>query len=101
ILELILLALENPEAVPGHKHRPTPFRNSGARTRGANARRRPAFAAGALRSIRPDPYGRTQPPSSWTVVPVTQSFRMAKTIPSATSSAVPARGIRFFAVIFL
>ena len=40
----------------------------------------------------------SHPPSTSTVVPVTKSFWMTNRMACATSSAVPARGIRFLAV---
>ena len=46
-------------------------------------------------------YESNQPPSTSIVVPVTKSFCTRNTMPCATSSGLPARGIRFFAVMFL
>src|SRR6185436_11437189 len=46
-------------------------------------------------------YESNQPPSTSIVVPVTKSFCTRNTMACATSSALPARGIRFLAVMFL
>ena len=43
-------------------------------------------------------YERSQPPSISIVVPVIKSFSIQKMIPIATSSDVPALGIRLFLV---